>query len=106
MKLLHVLISGLQLFLHLLYFIACDSRCYYYYYIRPYCRCCSKLILILIAHSLAIAKMFLGVVEANQHVIDVRLVEKLVSEILQQTLSDELLNLIIQMTEGAHNLVS
>lgn len=52
----------------------------------------------------AIAKMFLGVVEANQHVIDVRLVEKLVSEILQQTLSDELLNLIIQMTEGCQEV--
>ena len=47
-----------------------------------------------------IAKLFLASVDAGQHVIDVHLVEKIVGELLQHTLNDDLLNLIIQMTDG------
>ncbi len=50
--------------------------------------------------------MFLGIVEGPHNVIDVRLVEKLISEVLQHTLNDELLNLIIQMTDGLFVVLS
>ena len=63
----------------------------------------------LFTHGAVVAKLFLKSVDGDNNVIDVRLVEKIVTEILQTTLNDDLLNLVIQTTEGVllfvHDLI-